>query len=78
MKQADNRYLFGGAYDHWKTSDPADDLPEKLRMTDDLVCQLAITLVDKYRIEAIQRIVDFYLNDEKQFHEDWEEFKSPY
>ena len=44
--KADNRYIFGGAYDHWKTSDPADDLPEKIRMTDDLVCQLAITLVD--------------------------------
>ena len=74
--KADNRYIFGGAYDHWKTSDPADDLPEKIRMTDDLVCQLAITLVDKYRTEAIQTIVEFYLNNEEKFHEDWEEYKS--
>jgi len=72
--KADNRYLFGGSYDHWKTSDPADDLPEKITMTDDLVCQLAITLVDKYRIEAIQTIVDFYLNNEEKFHEDYEEY----
>jgi len=65
-------------YDHWKTSDPADDLPEKLRMTDDLVCQLAITLIDNFRLEAIERLALFYTNNEKEFHEDWEEFKSEY
>ena len=74
--KADNRYIFGGAYDQWKTSDPADDLPEKITMTDDLALDLATFMVADFPLEARHRLKEFYLNNEEAFHEDWEEYKS--
>jgi len=75
--KADYLYRFGGAYDHWKTSDPADDLPDLPEVTEERAESLAECVINHASDTAIaKRLTSYYLADQDQYHQDREDYEA--
>ena len=74
--KADYLYRFGGAYDLWKTSDPADDLPDPPEVTEKRAESLAETMVNHAGDKEIaKRLVEYYLENGDQYQSDWWDYE---
>jgi len=67
---------FGGAYDLWKTSDPADDLPDPPEVTEKRAESLAETMLNHAGDKEIaKRLVEYYLENGDQYQSDWWDYE---
>jgi len=74
--KADSLYRFGGAYDLWKTSDPADDCPDPPEVTEKRAESLAETMVNHAGDKEIaKRLVEYYLENGDQYQSDWWDYE---
>ena len=74
--KADSLCRFGGAYDLWKTSDPADDLPDPPEVTEKRAESLAETMVNHAGDKEIaKRLVEYYLENGDQYQSDWWDYE---
>ena len=74
--KVDYLYRFGGAYDLWKTSDPADDLPDPPEVTEKRAESLAETMVNHAGDKEIaKRLVEYYLENGDQYQSDWWDYE---
>ena len=74
--KADDLCRFGGAYDLWKTSDPADDLPDPPEVTEKRAESLAETMVNHAGDKEIaKRLVEYYLENGDQYQSDWWDYE---
>ena len=77
--KADYLYRFGGAYDLWKTSDPADDCPDPPEVTEKRAESLAETMLNHAGDKEIaKRLTSYYLADQDQYHQDREDYEARY
>ena len=74
--KVDSLCRFGGAYDLWKTSDPADDLPDPPEVTEKRAESLAETMVNHAGDKEIaKRLVEYYLENGDQYQSDWWDYE---
>ena len=74
--KADSLCRFGGAYDLWKTSDPADDLPDPPEVTEKRAESLAETMLNHAGDKEIaKRLVEYYLENGDQYQSDWWDYE---
>ena len=74
--KADYLCRFGGAYDLWKTSDPADDYPDPPEVTEKRAESLAETMVNHAGDKEIaKRLVEYYLENGDQYQSDWWDYE---
>ena len=74
--KVDYLYRFGGAYDLWKTSDPADDLPDPPEVTEKRAESLAETMLNHAGDKEIaKRLVEYYLENGDQYQSDWWDYE---
>ena len=74
--KADSLYRFGGAYDLWKTSDPADDLPDPPEVTKERAESLAECVINHMEErKLILRLACFYMMHETQYQQDWDDYE---
>ena len=77
--KADYLYRFGGAYDLWKTSDPADDLPDPPEVTEKRAESLAETMLNHAGDKEIaKRLVEYYLENGDQYQSDWWDYEQQF
>jgi len=77
--KADYLYRFGGAYDHWKTSDPADDLPDLPEVTEERAESLAECVINHMgEREIAKRLKEYYLDNEEQYQSDWCDYEQQF
>ena len=74
--KVDSLCRFGGAYDLWKTSDPADDLPDPPEVTEKRAESLAETMLNHAGDKEIaKRLVEYYLENGDQYQSDWWDYE---
>ena len=74
--KADSLCRFGADYDLWKTSDPADDLPDLPEVTEERAESLAECVINHMgEKELIQRLKEYYEDNEAQYQHDWADYE---